>query len=49
MPMRLIRGQASPVKSSKKITDFAWLTKDEIKEKVDPKYWESVEGMLSDL
>lgn len=49
MPMRMIRGQASLSSGKKDIVDFAWLTKEEIKDKVDEKYWSEVEGMLSDL
>ncbi|GAA5858029.1 hypothetical protein JCM8547_006670 [Rhodosporidiobolus lusitaniae] len=48
MPMRIIRGQC--VSNQKEgIVDFAWLTKEEVKDKVDPKYWDEVEGILSDL
>ncbi|KAL7337272.1 NUDIX hydrolase domain-like protein, partial [Rhodotorula toruloides] len=47
MPMRIIRGQVEPNKQEG-IVDFAWLTKEEVKEKVSPEYWEAVEPMLSD-
>ncbi|GAA5935813.1 mitochondrial 54S ribosomal protein mL46 MRPL17 [Sporobolomyces koalae] len=48
MPMRVVRGQAVP-NQKEGLVDFAWLTKEEIKEKVDASYWEAVEPMLSDL
>ncbi|GAA5947691.1 hypothetical protein JCM3765_001037 [Sporobolomyces pararoseus] len=48
MPMRVVRGQAVP-NQKEGLIDFAWLTKEEIKEKVDEKYWQAVEPMLSDL
>ncbi|GAA6030717.1 hypothetical protein JCM8097_006286 [Rhodosporidiobolus ruineniae] len=48
MPMRMIRGQAVP-NQKEGIVDFAWLTKEEVKDKVDPKYWSEVEPLLSDL
>lgn len=47
MPMRIIRGQAKPNKSEG-LVDFAWLTKEEIKDKVAADYWQAVEPMLSD-
>lgn len=48
LPMRVIRGQAVPNKKEG-LVGHAWLTKEEIKEKVTPAYWEAVEPMLSDL
>ncbi|BGP20988.1 hypothetical protein JCM10213_000184 [Rhodosporidiobolus nylandii] len=48
LPARIVRGQVVPNKKEG-IVDFAWLTKEEVRDKVDQKYWESVEGMLSDL
>ncbi|GAA5898057.1 mitochondrial 54S ribosomal protein mL46 MRPL17 [Sporobolomyces salmoneus] len=48
MPMRVVRGQAVP-NQKEGLIDFAWLTKEEIKEKVDEKYWQAVEPLLSDL
>ncbi|GAA5889789.1 hypothetical protein JCM6882_004324 [Rhodosporidiobolus microsporus] len=48
MPMRMIRGQAVP-NQKEGIVDFAWLTKEEVKEKVDAAYWAEVEPLLSDL
>ncbi|BGP28238.1 hypothetical protein JCM10295v2_007225 [Rhodotorula toruloides] len=47
MPMRIIRGQVEPNKQEG-IVDFAWLTKEEVKEKVSPEYWAAIEPMLSD-
>ena len=31
------------------VADFAWLTKEEIAERVDEKYWAGVKDMLADL
>lgn len=45
--MRVIRGQARPNKKEG-LVDFAWLTKEEIKDKVTKDYWEAVEPMLSE-
>jgi large subunit ribosomal protein L46 len=45
--MRILRGQVEPNKQEG-IVDFAWLTKEEVKEKVSPEYWAAVEPMLSD-
>ncbi|SGY20589.1 BQ5605_C016g08101 [Microbotryum silenes-dioicae] len=48
LPMRIVRGQAVPNKKEG-LVDFAWLTKEEIREKVSQGYWEAVEPMLSDV
>jgi large subunit ribosomal protein L46 len=32
-----------------RVKDFAWLTKEEISEKVDKDYWEVVSDILSDF
>ncbi|GAA5838115.1 hypothetical protein JCM11251_004711 [Rhodosporidiobolus azoricus] len=48
MPMRMIRGQCVP-NQKEGIVDFAWLTKEEVKDKVDAAYWKEVEPLLSDL
>jgi len=40
-------GQVSP--NGKSVFDFAWLTKEEIKEKVDAAYWDGVKDMLSNF
>lgn len=45
MPLRIVRGQAVP---THKDTTFAWLTKEEVKEKVASSYWSAVEPLLSD-
>lgn len=56
--MRIIRGQpqlsskkaAAAESSGTKVINYAWLTKEEIKEKlggVKNEYWRQVEGMLS--
>ncbi|KAL8290452.1 hypothetical protein RQP46_002710 [Phenoliferia psychrophenolica] len=47
LPMRVIRGQAQPNKAEG-LVDFAWLTKEEVKEAVSEDYWASVEPILSD-
>ncbi|GAA5868010.1 hypothetical protein JCM3774_001566 [Rhodotorula dairenensis] len=47
MPMRMIRGQAVP-NEKEGIVDFAWLTKEEVKDKVSEEYWQAVEPILSD-
>ncbi|GAA6024791.1 hypothetical protein JCM10207_005587 [Rhodosporidiobolus poonsookiae] len=46
MPLRILRGQAVPNKKEG-IVDFAWLTKEEVRERVDPKYWAEVEGLMT--
>ncbi|ORY89446.1 hypothetical protein BCR35DRAFT_300632 [Leucosporidium creatinivorum] len=48
LPMRVIRGQAKPNKKEG-LVGHAWLTKEEVKEKVSADYWKAVEPMLSDL
>ncbi|KAG8816331.1 54S ribosomal protein L17 mitochondrial [Serendipita sp. 401] len=42
----ILAGQCKP--DGKEITDFAWLTKQEIQKYVEPHYWEAVKDMLSD-
>jgi len=47
MPMRIVRGQ--PVPNAKDgIVDYAWLTKEEVKDKVSTEYWDAVAPALSD-
>jgi len=47
MPMRIVRGQ--PVPNAKDgIVDYAWLTKEEVKDKVSSAYWDAVAPALSD-
>ncbi|GAA5852871.1 hypothetical protein JCM9279_006209 [Rhodotorula babjevae] len=47
MPMRIVRGQ--PVPNAKEgIVDYAWLTKEEVKDKVSSEYWDAVAPALSD-
>ncbi|KAF7322656.1 50S ribosomal subunit L30 [Mycena chlorophos] len=41
----IMAGQVRPGKS---VTDFAWVTKQEVEKRVDGQYWESVKDMLSD-
>ena len=43
----ILQGQVRPDK--KNILDFAWLTKQEIKPRVDEGYWTGVKDMLSDF
>lgn len=42
----ILAGQVRP--DGKKVTDFAWLTKEEIEPQVDKAYWASVKDILSD-
>lgn len=39
-------GQVQPAEG---IQDFAWLTKQEIEQRVDKEYWQNVKDMLSDF
>lgn len=39
-------GQAKP--DTKSVQDFAWLTKQEIKIRVRPEYWDGIKDILSD-
>ncbi|KAI0273845.1 50S ribosomal subunit L30 [Gloeopeniophorella convolvens] len=40
---------AGQVKPSNSVTDFAWLTKNEIESRVHPQYWDGVKDMLSEF
>lgn len=42
----IMAGQVTPTQG---IEDFAWLTKQEIKQQVDETYWENTKDMLSDF
>jgi len=42
----ILAGQVHPIK--KYIKNFAWLTKEEIKPRVDKHYWEGIKDILSD-
>ena len=42
----ILAGQVRP--NEKSVTDFAWLTKEEIEPRVDQAYWASVKDILSD-
>ncbi|KAI0747862.1 39S mitochondrial ribosomal protein L46-domain-containing protein [Daedaleopsis nitida] len=42
----ILAGQVRP--DGKNVTDFAWLTKEEVEPKVDKTYWASVKDILSD-
>lgn len=41
----MMAGQVRPGES---VTDFAWLTKSEISERVGQQYWDGIKDMLSD-
>ncbi len=43
----ILQGQVRP--DGKKVLDFAWLAKEEIKTKVDENYWNGVKDILSDF
>ena len=43
----IFAGQVQP--AEKRITDFAWLTKEEIESYVDKDYWEGTKDMLADF
>lgn len=43
----IMAGQVQP--DGKNVSDFAWLTKLEIRKRVDPKYWDAIKDMLSDF
>ena len=43
----ILAGQVRP--DGKNVTDFAWLTKEEIETRVDKDYWAGVRDMLSDI
>jgi large subunit ribosomal protein L46 len=42
----IMAGQVRPGES---VTDFAWLTKKEVSERVGQQYWDGVKDMLSDF
>lgn len=48
MPAHILRGQAAPQKDAG-VVEHAWLTKEEIQERVDPNYWAAVGGLLNTL
>lgn len=41
-------GQADVSKNEYGNKDFLWLAKEEVQEVVDPGYWKSVKGMLTE-
>lgn len=47
MKAYIFAGQARP--DNKEIVDYAWVTKQELKEYVSPQYYEAVKDMLSEL
>ena len=47
MKAHIFAGQVQPVERN--ITDFAWLTKEEIEPYVDKEYWLGTKDMLSDF
>jgi large subunit ribosomal protein L46 len=40
---------AGQVRPAEGIRDFAWLTKQEIEQRLDQGYWENIKDMLSDF
>ena len=40
---------AGQVRPGESVTDFAWLTKNEISERVNQEYWGGIKDMLSDI
>ena len=43
----ILSGQVQP--NGKSVTDFAWLTKQEIESRVEKSYWLGVKDMLADF
>ncbi|KAL2137175.1 hypothetical protein VTI74DRAFT_7722 [Chaetomium olivicolor] len=43
---RIMAGQADLAGNKHGLTDFKWLTKEELKETLEPKYYQSVRGMM---
>ena len=43
----ILAGQVRP--NGQNVTDFAWLTKEEIESRVEKDYWTGVKDMLSDF
>ncbi|KAG9237197.1 putative 54S ribosomal protein L17, mitochondrial [Amylocarpus encephaloides] len=48
MKGRIMAGQANLINNSFGLTNFKWLTREEIKRTVNPKYWNYVEPMLAE-
>ena len=48
MKTRIMAGQADLVKNAYGDTDFAWLAKEEIQQRVTLKYWSYICNMLSE-
>ena len=40
---------AGQVRPGESVTDFAWLTKNEISERVNQVYWDGIKDMLSEI
>ena len=49
MKSQLLSGHVDRLLADKTIKDFAWLTKDELAEKMDKRYFEDVKDTLADL
>jgi large subunit ribosomal protein L46 len=47
MKAHILAGQAKPQELG--ISDFAWLTKQEIESRVSREYWDQTKDMLSEL
>lgn len=45
---RILAGQADLKENLRDVQDFKWLSKEEVREHVQPKYWGSVKNMLAD-
>jgi len=48
MKARIMAGQADLSKNVLGDTEFAWLAKEEVEEKVTPQYWFSIKNMLTE-
>ena len=48
MKGRIMSGQADLSKNEYGDQEFQWLAKEEIEEKVGPKYWSAVKNMLAE-
>lgn len=48
MKTRIMAGQASLEKNVFGHTDFMWLSKEEVQERVTPRYWSYINNMLTD-
>jgi large subunit ribosomal protein L46 len=49
MKARIMAGQFNLKNSTRELSDFKWLSKDELEKQVDPAYWKAIRNMLVDL